>query len=100
MQRDADLELFADEELRRAGGVTDLAEAVDGFINGHVVLQWHSTDGTAEDLPPYSKVAGAKLQHPGRITSYEFDFLKEHALRPVKRAMPSPAIAHLLISRM
>ena len=92
MQRDAGLEVFTDGELRRSAWMTDLAEAVDGFVDDHVILKWHSADGTAEEVPSYSKVAGSKLRQAGRITSYEFDFLKEHAPGPVKMTMPSPAI--------
>ena len=92
MQRDVGMEVFTDGELRRAAWMTDLAEAVDGFVDDHVILRWHSADGTSEELPSYSKVAGAKLQQAGRITSYEFDFLKRHASGPVKMTMPSPAV--------
>src|SRR4051812_17863574 len=40
MQREAGLDVVSDGEFRRASWLTDLADAVEGFVPNPVVLEW------------------------------------------------------------
>jgi hypothetical protein len=45
LQRDVGLEIFTDGEYRRGSWLTDLADAVEGFVPDRVFLEWHGPGG-------------------------------------------------------
>ena len=46
-QRDIGLDILSDGEFRRGSWLTDMAEAVDGFVPDRVVLDWKGPGGGA-----------------------------------------------------
>ena len=91
MQRETGIGVFTDGELRRAAWMSDLAEAVDGFIDDHAIMRWQSADGAVVEEPSKAKVVGARLRQLRRLTAHEADFLAQHAPGPYKMTLPSPA---------
>src|ERR1700678_2893839 len=47
-QRDTGLDIFSDGEMRRGSWLTDMAEAVEGFVRDRVILDWMGPDGGPE----------------------------------------------------
>jgi 5-methyltetrahydropteroyltriglutamate--homocysteine methyltransferase len=90
MQHNVGIPIFSDGEIRRDAWMSGLADAVEGFTGGHRMMHWTNLDGTTEDEPSLSKVAGSKLHQVRRLTGHEAVFLKEHAPGPFKITMPSP----------
>ena len=45
LQRDVGLGIFTDGEYRRGYWLTDLAEAVEGFVPDCMLLEWHGPGG-------------------------------------------------------
>jgi 5-methyltetrahydropteroyltriglutamate--homocysteine methyltransferase len=91
MQREAGVDVVTDGELRRAAWMTDLTEAVDGFVPEHVTLEWRGGEGD-EARPSLARVVGGKLLQKRRVTGHESGFLLKHARGPVKMTMPSPML--------
>jgi 5-methyltetrahydropteroyltriglutamate--homocysteine methyltransferase len=88
-QRQVGLEIFTDGEFRRGSWITDMAEAVDGFVPQSRVMQWRGPGGGAE--PSTSNVVGGKLEPRRRLTGNQTSFLKEHAPGPIKMTLPAPS---------
>src|SRR5215212_1442002 len=72
LQRSLGLDVLTDGELRRAAWLSDLAEAVDGFVPDHVTLEWQG--GTGEARPSMAAVVGGPLRQMRRITEHESQF--------------------------
>ena len=89
LQRDVGLGIFTDGEYRRGSWLTDLAEAVEGFVPDHVFLEWHGPGGGTEASP--ARVVGARLRQTRRLTAHEVAFLKAHAPGPLKMTVPCPS---------
>jgi 5-methyltetrahydropteroyltriglutamate--homocysteine methyltransferase len=87
LQRQVGLGIFTDGEFRRGSWLTDLAEAVEGFVADRVPLEWRGPGGAQEFST--ANVAGAKLQQTRRLTQHEADYLKQHAPGPVKMTLPA-----------
>ena len=90
LQRETGLDVFTDGEYRRGSWLTDLAEAVEGFVDERVVLEWRGPGGRPEGST--AKVVGAKLRQTRRITAHEVAILKQHAPGPFKMTIPSPSV--------
>lgn len=90
MQHEVGVGIFSDGELRRLAWMSGLADAVEGFTEGHRTMHWHNLDGSEEDEPSLSRVAGARLRQVRRLTGGESAFLQEHSPGPFKITMPSP----------
>src|SRR5260370_25031750 len=90
-QRAVGLEIFTDGEFRRESWITDMADAVDGFVSQSRTVQWHAPPGELAPEPSTSNVVGAKLKPRRRLTGSETDFLKEHAPGPIKMTLPAPS---------
>jgi 5-methyltetrahydropteroyltriglutamate--homocysteine methyltransferase len=88
-QRKAGLEIFTDGEFRRGSWITDMAEAVDGFVPRSRTIEWHGPGGGEE--PSTSRVVGARLQQRRRLTGDESAFLKQHAPGACKMTLPAPS---------
>ena len=91
MQAAAGMDVVTDGELRRGAWMSDLTEAVQGFVPDHVTLEWHGGEGD-EARPSLARVVGGKLQQLRRVTAHESAFLLRHARGPVKMTMPSPML--------
>ena len=60
LQRDVGLGIFTDGEYRRGSWLTDLADAVEGFVPDRVLLEWHGPGGGTEVST--ARVVGAPLR--------------------------------------
>jgi 5-methyltetrahydropteroyltriglutamate--homocysteine methyltransferase len=90
-QRAVGLELFTDGEFRRESWITDMADAVDGFVPQSRTVQWHTSSGELAPEPSTSNVVGGKLQPRRRLTGDETNFLKLHAKGMIKMTLPAPS---------
>jgi 5-methyltetrahydropteroyltriglutamate--homocysteine methyltransferase len=88
-QREIGLDVVTDGELRRGSWLTDLADAVDGFSENRVLLEWKGPGGGAEATT--ARVAAAKLRKTRKLTAHETPFLKRHAAGPFKVTLPAPS---------
>ena len=90
MQHEVGIGIYSDGEMRRLAWMSGFADAVEGFTEGHRMMHWHNLDGSEEDEPSLSRVAGARIRQARRLTGDESTFLREHAPGPFKITMPSP----------
>jgi 5-methyltetrahydropteroyltriglutamate--homocysteine methyltransferase len=94
LQRQVGLDVFTDGEFRRGGWMTDVAEAVEGFVPERVGIRWRGPGGRVEGS--LAHVAGARLRRVRRLTAHESAFLQANASGPVKMTIPSPSVFMLL----
>src|SRR6267154_1514167 len=59
-QRRAGLDVFSDGEMRRGSWLTDMADAVEGFVPQRVALEWKGPGGGVEGSTAHA--VGAKLR--------------------------------------
>jgi len=90
MQRQAGVDVYSDGEFRRGAWMTDIADAVEGFVPERIALEWHGPEGSATE-GSRALVAGARLKQTRRLTAHEAEFLKEHASGPYKITLPAPS---------
>ena len=88
-QRDVGLAIFTDGELRRGSWITDMAEAVDGFVPQSRTMAWKGPGGGTEAST--SSVVGGRLQARRRLTAHESGFVRQHAPGRVKMTLPAPS---------
>jgi 5-methyltetrahydropteroyltriglutamate--homocysteine methyltransferase len=88
-QKKAGMQLFTDGELRRGSWLTDMADAVDGFVADKVVLDWKGPGGGFEASS--AQAVGAKLKKTRKLTAHELPFLKKSAPGPFKITVPAPS---------
>jgi 5-methyltetrahydropteroyltriglutamate--homocysteine methyltransferase len=88
-QRQLGLDVVTDGELRRGSWLTDMAEAVDGFVADRVPLEWKGPGGGVEGSTAHA--AGAKLRKIRKMTGYEVPFLKKNTRGPFKVTLPAPS---------
>lgn len=89
-QREVGLSIFSDGEMRRGSWLTDMAEAVEGFVAGDkVMLEWKGPRGGAE--PTTANAVGAKLRKVRHLTEHELPFLKKTAPGAYKITLPAPS---------
>jgi 5-methyltetrahydropteroyltriglutamate--homocysteine methyltransferase len=88
-QREIGLDILTDGELRRGGWLTEMADAVDGFVQQRVELEWKGPGGARE--PSIAFAAGAKLRQRRELTGNEVPFLKRNAGGPFKVTVPAPS---------
>jgi methionine synthase II (cobalamin-independent) len=88
-QRRTGLEIFTDGEFRRYSWITDMADAVGGFVPQSRIVEWQGPGGGAE--PSTSSVAGARLEPRRRLTGDQTAFLKQHSPGPIKMTLPAPS---------
>jgi 5-methyltetrahydropteroyltriglutamate--homocysteine methyltransferase len=97
-QRAAGLEIFTDGEFRRAGFMSDFFESVDGLSRGEE--DHRAWKGAASGVASggYAGFAVEKIRQTKPLTSFELDFLLQHAPGSVKVTLPSanqfPALAY------
>ncbi len=83
------LDVVTDGELRRGSWLTDMADAVDGFVSERVALEWKGPGGGLEGST--ANAAGAKLKKLRKMTGHEVPFLKKNARAPFKVTLPAPS---------
>ena len=88
-QRQIGLDVVTDGEMRRGSWLTDMAEAVDGFVSERIPLEWKGPGGGVEGSTALA--AGAKLRKLRKMTGYEVPFLKKNARGPFKVTLPAPS---------
>jgi len=88
-QRDIGLDILTDGEMRRGSWLTDMADAVEGFAESRVMLEWRGPGGATEATT--ARVATGKLHQTRRLTAYELPFLKAHADGLFKITLPAPS---------
>jgi 5-methyltetrahydropteroyltriglutamate--homocysteine methyltransferase len=88
-QRKAGIDIYTDGEMRRGSWLTDMAEAVEGFLPDRVELVWKGPGGGREGST--ANVVGAKLRKVRRMTGEEFPFIKKIAPGPFKITLPAPS---------
>jgi len=90
LQHEAGVGVFTDGEYRRGSWQSDMAEAVEGFVQQHLPIQWQGPNAAVEGSPAH--VVGGKLRAKHRLTETEATFLKAHAPGPCKVTMPPPSV--------
>jgi 5-methyltetrahydropteroyltriglutamate--homocysteine methyltransferase len=88
-QRQLGLDVVTDGEMRRGSWLTDMADAVDGFVPERVPLEWKGPGGGVEGSTAHA--AGAKLRKLRKMTGHEVPFLQRHAGVPFKVTLPAPS---------
>jgi 5-methyltetrahydropteroyltriglutamate--homocysteine methyltransferase len=88
-QRRVGLSVLSDGELRRGAWITDMADAVEGFVPARVTLEWKGPGGGAEGS--MARVVGGKLRQTRKLTAHETPFLKKNAPGPFKITLPAPS---------
>lgn len=88
-QRQLGLDVVTDGEMRRGSWLTDMADAVDGFVSERVALEWKGPGGGVEGSTAHA--AGAKLRKLRKMTGHEVPFLKKSAHAPFKVTLPAPS---------
>src|SRR5919199_6677236 len=83
-QREVGLEIFTDGEFRRESWITDMADAVEGFVRQSRTVEWRAGGGRVQAEPSTSSIVGARLKPRRRLTADETAFLKQHAPGRVK----------------
>jgi 5-methyltetrahydropteroyltriglutamate--homocysteine methyltransferase len=89
MQREVGLDVLMDGEMRRFSWLSDMAEAVEGFVGHRSVLHWRGPGGGPEHTT--ARMVGAKLRPKHHLTARELPFLQQHAPGPVKMTIPAPS---------
>jgi len=88
-QREIGMEIVTDGEMRRGSWLTDMAEAVEGFVRDKVMLEWKGPGGGAEAST--ANAVGGRLRKAGKLTAHELPFLQRAAQRPFKITLPAPS---------
>jgi 5-methyltetrahydropteroyltriglutamate--homocysteine methyltransferase len=88
-QNELGLDVVTDGELRRGSWLTDMADAVDGFVSERVPLEWKGPGGGVEGSTAHA--AGAKLRKLRKMTGHEVPFLKKNTHAPFKVTLPAPS---------
>lgn len=88
-QRRVGIDVFTDGEMRRASWLTDMAEAVEGFVSARVALEWKGPGGGVEGST--ANAVGAKLRKVRKLSGHEVPFLKKNAAGPFKVTLPAPS---------
>jgi 5-methyltetrahydropteroyltriglutamate--homocysteine methyltransferase len=88
-QRAAGLDVYTDGEMRRGSWLTDMADAVEGFVSSRVNMEWKGPGGGTEGST--ANVVGAKLRKFRKMTGHEVPFLKKTSPGPFKVTLPAPS---------
>ena len=88
-QRELGLGIFTDGEMRRGSWLTDMADAVEGFVPQKVELEWKGPGGGREGSTALA--AGAKLRKVRKLTGHEMPFIKKAAPGAFKITVPAPS---------
>ncbi|MBV9747007.1 MAG: hypothetical protein JO099_24865, partial [Acidobacteriia bacterium] len=87
-QREIGVDIATDGEMRRGSWLTDMAEAVEGFVPEKVMLDWKGPGGRSEAST--ANAVGGKLRKVRKLTGRELPFLQQSGL-PFKITLPAPS---------
>src|SRR5262252_3725461 len=88
-QQQIGIDILTDGEFRRGSWLTDMADAVEGFVPQRVELEWKGPGGGLEASTAFS--AGAKIRKLRQLCAHELPFLKRNASGPFKVTIPAPS---------
>ena len=88
-QRDVGLDILSDGEMRRGSWLTDMADAVDGFVRQKVMLDWKGPGGGLEASS--ANAVGARLRKARKLTGHELPHLQALAPGEFKITLPAPS---------
>jgi 5-methyltetrahydropteroyltriglutamate--homocysteine methyltransferase len=88
-QRGVGLDVYSDGEMRRGSWLTDMADAVEGFVPARIDLEWKGPGGGTEGST--ASVVGGKLRKHRKLTGLEVPFLKKTSPGPFKITLPAPS---------
>jgi 5-methyltetrahydropteroyltriglutamate--homocysteine methyltransferase len=88
-QGEIGVDVVTDGEMRRGSWLTDMAEAVEGFVREKVMLEWKGPGGGKEAST--ANAVGGKLHKTRKLTARELPFLQRAAGRPFKITLPAPS---------
>ena len=88
-QRSIGIDILTDGEMRRGSWLTDMADAVEGFVQEKVILDWKGPGGCAEAST--ADAVGGKLLKARKLAAHELPFLKKEASGPFKITLPAPS---------
>ena len=88
-QREIGVDSLSDGEMRRGSWLTDMADAVEGFVGDKVMLEWKGPGGGQEAST--ANAVGGKLRKTRKLTAHELPFLKRASDRPFKITLPAPS---------
>lgn len=88
-QRSIGIDILTDGEMRRGSWLTDMAEAVDGFVSDKVMLEWKGPGGSTEAST--ANAVGGKLCKRRKLTAHEVPLLVGAANGPFKITLPAPS---------
>lgn len=88
-QRQTGIDILTDGELRRASWLTDMSEAVEGFVSAPITVEWKGPKGGREKST--SRAVAAKLQKQRHLTEYELPILQSAASGNFKITLPAPS---------
>jgi len=88
-QRQIGIDILTDGEMRRGSWLTDMADAVEGFVPQRVELDWKGPGAGREGSSALA--AGTRLKKVRLLTAHELPFLKANASGPFKMTVPAPS---------
>lgn len=88
-QHELGLDVVTDGEMRRGSWLTDMADAVEGFVSERVPLEWKGPGAGVEGSTAHA--AGGKLRKVRKMTGHEVPFLKRNARGQFKVTLPAPS---------
>ncbi len=88
-QRNIGLDILTDGEFRRGSWLTDMADAVEGFVPDRVVLDWKGPGGGLEAST--ANAVGDRLRKHRNLTAHELPLLQQEARGPFKVTLPAPS---------
>jgi 5-methyltetrahydropteroyltriglutamate--homocysteine methyltransferase len=88
-QRDIGLDILSDGEMRRGSWLTDMADAVDGFVREKVMMDWKGPGGGLEAST--ANAVGAELRKVRKLTGHELPLMQSQAPGEFKITLPAPS---------
>ena len=88
-QSEIGVDIVTDGEMRRGSWLTDMADAVDGFVREKVMLEWKGPGGGEEAST--ANAVGGELRKVRKLTGHELPFLRQEAEKPFKITLPAPS---------
>ncbi len=95
-QRETGIDIRTDGEMRRGSWLSDMADAVDGFVPDRVILDWKGPGGKAEASTALA--AGEKLHKRRKLTAHELPFLQSRGAAAHPFKITIPAASNFLVS--
>ncbi len=88
-QKQTGIDVFTDGEMRRASWLTDMADAVEGFVPKAIEFEWKGEHGGS--VKSTAQAVSGKLRKTRKMTEHEVPLLKRSAPGPFKVTVPAPS---------